>query len=85
MGPLDAASTTLTAALKTLLGDNQKVARKLANTGLVGLAKDASTVAADEDQGGFVASALASYVELERASAEADDAVDDLPADGDAV
>jgi hypothetical protein len=82
---LDAASTTLTAALKTLLGDTQKTARKLANTGLVGLAKDASTVAADEDQGGFVASALDSYVELERASAEADDAVDDLPADGDAV
>ena len=82
---LDAASTTLTAALKTLLGDTQKTARKLANTGLVGLAKDTDTVAADEDQGGFVASALDSYVELERASAEADDAVDDLPADGDAV
>ena len=82
---LDAASTTLTAALKTLLGDTQKTARKLANTGLVGLAKDASTVAADEDQGGFVESALASYVKLEGASAEADEAVDDLPADGDAV
>ena len=82
---LDAASTTLTAALKTLLGDTRETARKLANTGLVGLAKDTDTVAADEDQGGFVESALASYVKLEGASAEADEAVDDLPADGDAV
>jgi len=82
---LDAASTTLTAALKTLLGDNPKVARNLNNTGLVGLAKDESTVAADKEQGSLVAKALVSYDELEQAVAKADEAVDELSDDGDPV